>query len=243
MYKYFFIVALLFPFNSMADLLDKGFVAVYDVMYNNIELGIQTRRLYFTQPNQAIFSAKTIPQGFASLFIKETVTETSQLRLSKTTLQPIQYQYIKQGKKKTERYQLNFNWQNKKINNSYTQQRYPLTPNTHDLLSFQLMLMRDLQHQQQKITYYIASKKRVEPYQLKIIGYELLETPMGEFETIKLESTKTHKGDHFTLWCAKILEYLPVKIQKTEPDGDNFSFTIKSFSSSNNHTSVKSVTK
>lgn len=229
------IVGLIFTFlciasTSHANLLQSGFSAEYDVNYNGMELGVSKRRLVFKTSPNATYESTTIPEGFAALLIKETITETSNLIVTREQIQPNQYTEVKNKKGKIETNQLNFNWKKNKLNNSYLKTNDNLKMHTHDLLSFQLKIMQDLQKNKKNMQYRVATKKHTRDYNLKVVKTETIETALGSFDVIKL-NTKQEKGkSHFTFWCAPTLEYLPVKIQKTNDKGDKFSFTLRAFS-------------
>lgn len=214
---------------SQANLLQSGFNAEYDVNYNGMELGVSKRHLSMTENQIAIFEAATFPEGFAALLIKETISETSKVKITHKSIQPIQYIESKDKKGKTEKYQLSFNWHKNTLNNGYKKTTEPLKPNTHDLLSFQLKMMQDLQKHKKNMLYRIATKRHTRNYKLKIINTEKIETTMGEFEVIKLTSKSDEGKSQFTFWCAPALEFLPIKIQKINDKGNQFSFTLRSF--------------
>ena len=96
------------------------------------------------------------------------------------------------------------------------------------MLSFQLQLMRELQRNKQEMTFNIADKKQIEQYQLNQTATETIETPMRSFSTVALTSNIVRKKNQFHIWAAPALQYLPVKIQKTEDDGDVTTLSLKS---------------
>ena len=215
---------------SQANLLQSGFNAEYDVNYNGMELGVSKRRLSMSKNQIATFEAATYPEGFAALLIKETITETSKIKITHEKIQPIQYVEAKDKKGKIEKYQLSFDWNKNTLRNEYLKTSEPLKSNTQDLLSFQLNIMQDLQKHKKSMQYRIATKRHTRDYNLKIVNTEKLETAMGEFEVIKLTTKSVEGKSQFTFWCAPTLEFLPVKIQKTNDKGNKFSFTLRSFS-------------
>ncbi len=215
---------------SYANLLQSGFKAEYNVEYNGFGLGVSKRNLSFTSPQTAIYKSTTIPEGFAALLINETATEISHIHISRNDIQPSQYQYIKNKKGDIEKYQIDFNWKTRNTKNSYLKTTEPLKNNTHDLLSFQLKIMQDLQLHKTSMQYRIATKKHTRDYTLKMVKKETIDTPMGEFDVIKLQSEPTKGESQFTFWAAPALEYLPIKIEKVNDKGDVFSFIIRAFS-------------
>ncbi len=212
-----------------ANLFKTGFTVEYDVNYNGMDLGVSKRSLSFPSARTAIYKATTIPEGFASLLIKETITETSNININREKIQPYQYQFVKDKKGNIEQHQIDFNWKTQQIKNSYLKTTEKLKDNTHDLLSFQLEIMQNLQQHKTSMHYHIATKKHTRDYNLKVVKKEVIETGLGEFEVIKLQSEITKGESQFTFWSAPALEYLPVKIQKVNDKGDVFSFTIRAF--------------
>jgi len=215
---------------SQANLLQSGFNADYDVSYNGMELGVSKRRFIVDSNQLATYEATTIPEGFAALLIKETVTETSKINITRTQIQPNLYIQSKNKKGKIEKFQLSFDWKKNKLNNSSSKKNEDLKKNTHDLLSFQLAIMQDLQKHKKTMLYRIATKKHTREYVLNVLNSEKVETALGEFDVIKLSTTPLKDKSQFTFWYAPALEYLPVKIQKTNEKGDTFSFTLRAFS-------------
>ena len=216
--------------NSYASLLENGFKIEYDVNYNDMDIGVSKRSLLFVSDKQAIYKAETVPEGFASLIIKETVKEISRSTITRNEIIPLEYTITKNKRGNIEENTIKFDWKNKTVSNSYTKNTESLKTNTHDLLSLQLNIMRDLQKHRKNMQYQIATKKHYRQYALNTEKEETIETSMGDFKTIKLTSKSTEGNSQYTFWCAPTLEFLPIKIQKVNDKGDTFSFTIRTFS-------------
>ncbi len=65
----------------------------------------------------------------------------------------------------------------------------------------------------------VADLDTIHSYRLKLIKRERIESPYGQQQTVRLETQHNDKRAHFTIWCSQSLDYLPVLIRKTEPDG------------------------
>ncbi len=219
--------------NSHAALLQSGFKVEYDVEYNGFSLGVSKRSLSFAPPQTAIYKSTTTPEGFAALLISETVTETSNIHISREEIKPALYRFLKNKKGNIEQHQINFNWQTKQLSNSYLKTTEALQNNTYDLLSFQLKIMQDLQKNKTHMQYRIATKKHTRDYNLKVLNKETIDTGLGKFEVLKLQTDLTEGKSQFTFWAAPALEYLPIKIEKVNDKGDVFSFVIRAFTVQN----------
>ena len=92
---------------------------------------------------------------------------------------------------------------------------------TQDLLSFQLYLMQKLQQTPELTTLAIpiATRKNIYVYNLVNKGEAKLDVPAGSYQALRLESEELD-GERYVVWCVKELEYLPVKIQKIDHNGD-----------------------
>ena len=80
----------------------------------------------------------------------------------------------------------------------------------------------------QNLRYTIADGGKIKDYNFEILGEETLSTPLGKLDTVKLERHKPNSRRKSTLWCAKKLEFLPVKVENVEKDGRITTALIKS---------------
>lgn len=90
-----------------------------------------------------------------------------------------------------------------------------------DLLNHQLQLRIDLActAPRDEYAYPVARRNRVSEYRYRRIGEERVQTPAGEFNTVRLE--RGDQGDQFDqVWLAPELGYLIVKLVHQEDDDD-----------------------
>ena len=217
------------PLLVHADLLNRNFTVTYEATFNGIYLGDTVRTFKQLPDGKWQYTGTTIAKGLASVFFKDIVKETSTLIQKGKTIMPLTYRYDQTGGKDEEHYQIDFLWDKQKIHTSYENKDFNLEKNPHDLMTFQLQIMRDLQNHQNTMTYFIASRGKASSYVLTQNGSKKIETPLKEMETIELVSNKLNDNDQYRIWCAVSLEFLPVRIQKIEADGDKIEFQIKEF--------------
>jgi len=221
-------LSMFFTTHGHAGLIESGFEASYEVSHNNFYLGDSVRILK-KQDNQTwIYRSDTSPKGIAKAFVSDIIEEISTITRNVGQLYPVEYKYRQHGGKKLTEFTLNFDWTANTLTNTYNKQTYELKPDTHDLLSFQIQLMQDLQAGKNKVSYVIADKKRVDTYNLKADKKDSVETPMKTFNALKLISNKIRDKMQFIIWCAPELGYLPVKVMKIEEDGDESVMVLKS---------------
>lgn len=211
-----------------ARLLDRGFEANYEVHYTGFYIGDSNRALTRQDPDSWTYKSYTEPKGVAAAFVADKVNETSKIRMVNNRFQPEFYDYHQYGGKDKVKFRLDFDWQANKLSNSYKNETFPLEAETHDLLSFQIQLMSDLQAGKKSVSYTIADKKRIDTYHLKLSKTEQIETPLKSFSTIKLISNKIRNKLQFIFWCAPELDYLPVKVLRVDKKGRKSVMLLKS---------------
>lgn len=222
------LVLILVSTATHAYLLENGFSVDYDVSKNNFSIGVSKRKLV-SDGEKLEYTSTTVPEGLAALLVKDRIVERSILSYHNNKIRPSSYSYEQTGGKKEKRYQIDFNWDKQQLTSTLQKGHKPLLDGTQDLLSLQLAMMHDLQQGNKSFSYIIAERDKLKSYQLTILGTETLETPLGKMETIKVEHYDTQKKDRFTFWCAKSLEYLPIKIRKVEEDGDVVLLQLRAF--------------
>jgi hypothetical protein len=66
----------------------------------------------------------------------------------------------------------------------------------------------------------VADGRSVSAYAFEVVGHEVLKTPAGEFETLKLVKRKSNPEDRSTeIWLALKQHHLPVRVLVVEKDG------------------------
>ena len=228
---YYFIFLLFTPILSFAALLEQGFQADYSLSKNDFDIGVAEYRLYPQPTGILIYESTAKPEGLAAVFIRDRIIERSHIAINAGNLQPQKYEYQQKGGKETKNYQLNFNWSKKKLVNTNIDKTFDLPENTQDMLSFQLQLMKTLQAGKKELSFSLADRNKILPYHLKYTGEAKLDTPLGELKVIKLEHRRADHNDVFRFWCAPSLEFLPVRIERVEDDGDRVLFELRHFAS------------
>ncbi len=218
------LLVLLFSMPLHAEHGFQPFTAIYTVSRNNTDIGIRTHTLSL-ENDHYIYRANMHATGFASLFKSGEITEVSHWALYNDTVVPLSYEYRDTDKEKRHA-QLEFDWETNSVTNKVSNKSWKMTiPNgTQDKFSYMLALMQDLQHGKKNTEYKIADGGRLKTYQFKILKNETITTPIGKFNTIKLQRVRAGKKNRITyLWVLPEKNYLPIKIERHK--GDNL-FTM-----------------
>ena len=157
------------------------------------------------------------PKGFAALFIAD-LTQTSRGLVSTNGLQPQQYDYAF-GNKADKTYRASFDWINGllKLQSSKGVKQVPLKVGAQDLLSFMYQFMYAAPSADLQVM--MTNGKKLASYDYRFAGEEVIQTKMGELNTIHLARTKATEDEKTELWLALDYRYAPVKIRKIEKNG------------------------
>ncbi|NKB36771.1 MAG: DUF3108 domain-containing protein [Gammaproteobacteria bacterium] len=197
------------------------FEAEYSILMKGAKIAKMNRKFTRTEDGIYQYYSETRTTGFISLFRKDHIIETSRWRFDDKKLTPIDYYYDHSGGKKSRKVKIAFDWQSNKITNSIdgSSWKMPTSPNVMDKLLYQLAIMYDLEAGKEELLYTVADGGKTKVYNFEILGDETIDTPIGKFETVKLERHKPNSRRKSTLWCAKNLGYLPIKVENIEKDG------------------------
>ena len=205
------------------------FSANYLVKLNGIQAGELKRVLSSEDNGLRKFYSVSQAKGVFSFFKPDVVEETSLWMLHNGDVRPQQYLYQRSGGKKDKTLEVNFNWQKQlaHIDDKEHPWQLKIESNTLDKLVYQISLMQDLAQGKNAIDYRIADGGKLKTYKIRVQGEELITTPLGQINTIKLSRHRDKPKDRqTTLWCAPALNYLPVKLEHEE-DGTVFTALLR----------------
>ena len=209
------VLALMVCTPSFADHSFSPFTAVYKVSRNNSDIGIRTHDLSLKK-NQYIYHATMHATGFASILKSGEVSETSQWQLNNDQIVPLRYEY-RDTDNDNRHAQLEFNWDKNSVTNKVGKKpwKMKIPVGTQDKFSYMLALMQDLKHGKKNTEYKIADGGRLKTYQFTTLKKETITTPLGEFNTVKLQRTRVGKKNRITyLWLLPEKHYLPIKVER-----------------------------
>ena len=208
----------------------RPFVAEYVLYAKNTQAARVTRSLTRLDDGTYEYRSETKTVGLISLFRKLHIIEASRLVLADDTLKPLSYRYNRTGHRKQRAVSIEFDGDAGKIKNTINGDVWylPLEPGVLDKLLYQLTIMHDLQHGRTPAAYQIADGGRIKTYHFEKLGEEVVATPLGSFNTIKMLRHRPDNDRKSTFWCAPELDYLQVKVEHTEKNGSTTVAVIKS---------------
>ena len=194
------------------------FKATYRLARNGFNVGEMKRSLQASGNGTYIFESYSAATGFISLFVGDKIVERSTWVFVNDQPQPVRYTYNRKGGREERHIKLTFDWNEGIVTNTINNDPWKMhiPPQTQDKLLYQLTLMIDLKAGKEKIHYEIADGGKLKDYEFITLGEEQIDTPLGKLDTIKIMRTEDIRKT--TIWCAKTLDYLPVRIQQVDKD-------------------------
>jgi hypothetical protein len=208
----------------------KQFTADYTLSTMGLEIGEARRTLRADGDDRFVFESLSIPKGIATWFISDRLLERSVWQDVNGQVRPQEYLYRRSGGRKNKLIEMSFDWKDHVVQGLDGNRHWhmDLPEGTLDKLSFQLALMQDLKQGKRKLSYRIADKGEVIIYNVRILGNEGVKTPLGTFKTIKVQQVRKSNERGLTLWAAPSLDFMPVKIEYKEKDGQVYRSLLRS---------------
>ena len=83
-----------------------------------------------------------------------------------------------------------------------------------DIMSHKLQLRKDIAKGRKNLSYTVISRGKLKQYQYRIVGHEILETPLGLLNTVLIERITESKSKNTKIWLASDWDHLIVKLEK-----------------------------
>jgi hypothetical protein len=214
------ILILLAPASPGAPQFPDHFAAHFVLKAFGATVGEGEWRLKPSQNGRFVWEAHARTAGIALLFRDVKISETSQSEYFEQSFRPLMYRYDRTGDNKAETAEVSFDWHKGIARNTVKGKTWqmPVPVGTLDKITYLLAMMSDLSAGKRTMRYTIADGGKLKVYDMRELGTETLDTPLGSLETLKMERHR-RDGRETTLWCAPALGFLPVKVMHREREG------------------------
>lgn len=205
-------LAVLFCSNAFADVTPIEFDNQYKARLYGFNISVTNKLTHKGNNRYELFFK------FDSLV--GTISETSHMEWLPETesVRPLHYVYKRRGLGKDRDADLQFDWATHSVTNNVqkTTWKMGIKDAVQDKLSYQAQLQLDLVKGLESFSYQIADGGRLKDYDFVIVGEELLETPLGRVNTIKVKRSRENDDRVTYAWLAKDWQYLLVRLQQEE---------------------------
>ena len=208
--------------NSYAEQSMPSFNATYKANVKGLSVDA-TREL--TALNHGLYQLDFKATSWAA-----NISESSAFKWQKGKIKPVRYDYEQKALGKNRTRQLTFDWNNQAIV-STEKGKSTVIPNKNlalDRLSYQLQLQYDLINNTQQLEYQIADRGKMKQYRFEVIGEEVIDTAVGQLNTVKIKVVRQNKGRITYLWFAKDWQYLLTRLEQYENNKKEFQLKLNS---------------
>lgn len=211
--------ALLFSATALAQQAPTEFSAYYQASTNGIR-GSAERHLVMTDANNYRLNI-SLEAKMGGINIGD-LEQSSEFVFEDGIIRPTNYSYQVSGVS-SDVESVAFNWDagialSAEEDQSWTVE---LDGDVLDQLSYQQALAMDVaKGETETLEYLLVDGAEVETYRFRYLGSELIETPMGKFNSIKLERIReADNGRSTIIWLASDWDYLLARIEQNNPSG------------------------
>lgn len=96
-------------------------------------------------------------------------------------------------------------------------------------VSYQEQIRQDLLQNRDQLSYPVIIRGSIQQYDFEVVGEEMLKTPEGNFNTVRLSRIRDDDSTRETyLWLAPALNYRLVKLLQKEEDGETYELNLVS---------------
>ena len=157
------------------------------------------------------------------------IKEISEFSLKGDAFQPISYSYRQSVSVKTRKRDITFDWNKQwaREDDGDNVVSYLLEPGSLDRNLVVLALAEDLKAQRTSLNHFVAYKGESVAWDFKNAGTEKVSTALGIIEASRVERVRDNKDRSTISWHAPKYDYLPIKIQQVEPNGDSIEMRLK----------------
>ncbi|MYM65000.1 DUF3108 domain-containing protein [Pseudomaricurvus sp. HS19] len=145
-------------------------------------------------------------------------------------LRPQTYSYNRTGLGRDRTALLTFDHDQGKVTNNVQNKPWSMDVPTdvQDKLSYQLQLRADLINGKELMEYQVADGGRLKTYRFAVEGEEVIDTPVGRLNTVRVKRLRKDNDRVTLIWLARDWDYLIVRIQQTEDDGKYYEINLTS---------------
>lgn len=216
---------LIVSFSSVALEL-KSYSAEYKIFRSGKEIGSAERNLKVTEDNHFEFSYKS---DISWLIFNDTREELSIFQYTDNKLKPLTYNMTRSGTGPDRKYRVNFDHQTNKLTSNRSKKpiEFDCSAKCFDPMSYHAELTNDLAAGKTEFEYNVYDRKgRLRHYKFKSVGTELIATPFGQMETVKVQRIYPDNKKQAIAWFAPEHQYVMVKFWKGKKGVEQFDIQL-----------------
>ena len=196
--------------------------ASYDVYQNGLPVAVVQEAFEKDGAQYRIVSEST-PAGLLALFVRTRIKIHSRGAVTPAALDPEQFDYGRRADAsknlsaavdgRAQQLHLTFDGRNETI---------ALPHDTQDRVSLMYQFMFLPAEKLGDLAFHMTNGKKIEPYRYHLAGTELIDTPLGKLDTLRLVKQRETGDNAVEVWLAPDWDFFPVKLLIVENDGSKF---------------------
>jgi hypothetical protein len=211
----------------------EPFQASFAVSRNGKELGIMKMTLTAARPDEWLFVSKTEGKGGLAGLLGVSIDERSELTVGESGMATRSYRYRQDmvGRHRSRELSVAADGSVSEVDNGKNW-KYKADEAVFDRHAVVLGIAAKLAGGVPDGAVFdllVASKGEVENWRFLVVGNELVETGNGRLEAIRVERVRENSERKTVSWHAVDYNYLPVKVEQIEPDGEQLVSVLQRF--------------
>ncbi len=207
----------------------KAFTANYIVFRNGKDLGTATIKFGEVGNGRWELVTNTVGTGIAAIAGVE-VNERSLIRWNDGKPETIDYKFTQKAGWKNKQRSISVNGQNKTVVSLDKENTYALKylPGILDRHALTVAIMQDLlQGKRGDLNYSVADRDEMNTQLYRVAGNEKMDTRLGLLDSVNVQRIRENSnGKTTTLWLAPDKQFVPLRIEQKESNGDTIEMRI-----------------
>ncbi len=201
----------------------RAFQARYQLIRDAIPIGNTQLSLRLGDKGDYVYRSQTTPNALLALFRQDLLLEESRGQIVAGRPKPNSYLYRRSSAAGERQLRLEFDWLQRRVSMRGTHPHWStaIPAGTVDKLLQQLVFSQDMARGIENARYTVADGGHLKQYHYRSVGRELTRTPLGAFDSVRIERSKSQQSADYTLWLAPVLDYLPLRIVR-QHQGANY---------------------
>ena len=200
--------------------------ASYDVYQNGLPVAVVQEAFEKNGARYRIVSESN-PAGLLALFVRTRIKMHSSGAVTPAGLRPEQFDYGRLDDA-SKNVSAAFDWRTGQVRLTFDgrSETLLLPHDTQDRVSLMYQFMFLPAEKLSGLDFHMTNGKKIEPYRYHLAGAELIDTPLGKLNTLRLVKQREPDDNAVEVWLAPERNFFPVRLLILENDGSKFEQVI-----------------
>ncbi len=219
-------LGLVVPYTDASAAPPASVKASYDVFRDGLRVAV-TQETFEKNGAQYHIVSESNPVGVLALFVRTRVKVLSSGTVTLSGLRPEQFEYGRLDDA-SKNVSAAFDWQAGQLRMTFDgrNETIALPRDTQDRVSLMYQFMFLTAERLVDLAFNMTNGRKIEPYRYRLAGSELLDTPLGRLNTLRLVKERAAGDNAVEVWLAPARNHIPVKVLIVENDGAKYEQTI-----------------